>query len=228
MRFKQIGAIMISHLQMITIYVSDLDRALDFYTGKLGFVKTAEFNDGQQRLVWVVPSGAADVDLATEIALFAPGEGDPRIGAATGIVFSAADIETTYREVKRRGVESTLEFPRHPYGQGEGDQEARFVDPDGYEFLLHTDSRQPLAVGFQFRVPSSGWRSEHPYRGAFSVVTKEEIGILRCRSHLRMLPPRYLCHLQMCPRLVAADDRQSPAVSYQRLAQAMQKVHSAF
>ncbi len=29
---------MISHLQMITIYVSDLDRALDFYTDKLGFI----------------------------------------------------------------------------------------------------------------------------------------------------------------------------------------------
>lgn len=129
---------MISHLQMITIYVSDVDRSLAFYTEKLGFVKTAEFDDGEQRLAWVVPSPAAEVAMATEIALYAPAEGDPRIGAASGIVFTAADVEVAYQEMKNRGVEFTQELIRHPYGQGEGDQEARFVDPDGNEYLLHT------------------------------------------------------------------------------------------
>ena len=129
---------MISHLQMITVFVSDLDRAMDFYIGTLGFVKTAEFNDGEQHLVWVVPPQAADVDLSTEIALYAAGEGDPRVGAASGIVFTALDIEAAYEDMKSRGVEFTLELVRHAYGKGEGDQEARFVDPDGNEFLLHT------------------------------------------------------------------------------------------
>ena len=50
---------MISHLQMITIYVGDLERALNFYAEKLGFVKTAEFDDGEQCLAWVVPAAAA-------------------------------------------------------------------------------------------------------------------------------------------------------------------------
>lgn len=129
---------MISHLQMITIFVSDLQRAVEFYTGVLGFIKTAEFDDGQQHLVWVVPEPAATVVLATELALFAPGHGDPRIGAASGLVFTAADIQATYDELKSRGVTFTLELTRHGYGQGKGDQEARFVDPDGNEFLLHT------------------------------------------------------------------------------------------
>jgi catechol 2,3-dioxygenase-like lactoylglutathione lyase family enzyme len=130
--------IMISHLQMITIFVSDLQRASEFYTQTLGFVKTAEFDDGQQHLVWVVPAPAYDVDLSTEIALFAPGQGDPRVGAASGIVFTAKDIEATYQELKSRGVQFTMELTRHAYGEGEGDQEARFVDPEGNEFLLHT------------------------------------------------------------------------------------------
>lgn len=129
---------MISHLQMITIYVADLERALDFYLNRLGFVKTAEFEDGEQRLVWIVPQPAASVGLATEVALYAPGEGDARIGSASGIVFSAEDVEATYQELKARGVEFTLELVRHPYGKGGGDQEARFVDPDGNEFLLHS------------------------------------------------------------------------------------------
>ena len=129
---------MISHLQMITIYVSDLELALEFYTHQLGFVKTAEFKDENQHLAWIVPAAAARVELATEIALFAPGEGDPRIGSTSGIVFTADDIESTYHEMKSRGVHFTLDLVRHAYGEGEGDQEARFVDPDGNEFLLHT------------------------------------------------------------------------------------------
>lgn len=130
---------MISHLQMITIYVSDLERALDFYTNKLGFVKTADYDDGEgTRLVWVVPAPAATVDLATEIALYAAPAGDPRIGSASGLVFTAADIEATYDQLKARGVHFTKELIRHPYGQGQGDQEANFADPDGNLFLLHT------------------------------------------------------------------------------------------
>ncbi len=129
---------MISHVQMITIYVSDLERARDFYLGKLGFIQTAEFNDGNQHLIWIVPEPASQVELSTEIALFAPGEGDPRIGSASGIVFTAEDIEHAYSELKGKGVSFTMDLTRHAYGDGEGDQEARFVDLDGNEFLLHT------------------------------------------------------------------------------------------
>ena len=129
---------MISHLQMITIYVSDLQRAVKFYTETLGFVKTAEFDDGEQHLVWVVPVPASNIEMATEIALYAPGPGDPRIGSISGMVFTAQDIEATYRHLINRGVRFTMELTRHSYGAGQGDQEARFVDPDGNEFLLHT------------------------------------------------------------------------------------------
>jgi catechol 2,3-dioxygenase-like lactoylglutathione lyase family enzyme len=98
----------------------------------------AEFDDGEQHLIWVVPAPAASAGLATEIALFAPRPGDPRIGAASGIVFTSPDIETTYEELKSNDVEFSLELIRHAYGTGEGDREARFRDPDGNEFLPHT------------------------------------------------------------------------------------------
>jgi catechol 2,3-dioxygenase-like lactoylglutathione lyase family enzyme len=134
---------MISNLQMITIYVSDLERALEFYTNKLGFVKLAEYDDGKDNhLVWVIPQPASKDDLATQIALqVLADKNDARIGAVSGLVFTTAtaeEIETTYNELKSRGVHFTLELVRHDYGKGPGDQEARFVDPDGNEFLLHT------------------------------------------------------------------------------------------
>ena len=130
---------MISHLQMITIYVTNLERSLDFYVNKLGFVQTAVFDDGVDRLVWVVPAAAKGTKFATTLALYAPQDAqDSRIGNVSGVVFTADDIEATYTQLKTDGVHFTLELMRHPYGEGEGDQEARFTDPDGNEFLLHT------------------------------------------------------------------------------------------
>lgn len=134
---------MISNLQMVTIYVSDMQRAVKFYTEQLGFVQVAEYNDGMDNyLTWVMPRPARADDLATQIALQELADkNDPRIGSTSGMVFTtrtAEEIETTYHELKSRGVHFTLELVRHDYGKGLGDQEARFVDPDGNEFLLHT------------------------------------------------------------------------------------------
>jgi catechol 2,3-dioxygenase-like lactoylglutathione lyase family enzyme len=130
---------MISHIQMITIYVSDLETALNYYTSKLNFVKTAEFKDEMNHLVWVIPKPALENDYSTEIALYSPTDkSDPRIGSAQGIVFTSTDIEKTYNQLLENGVKFTKDLIRHPYGKGPGDQEAQFIDPDGNLFILHT------------------------------------------------------------------------------------------
>ena len=134
---------MISNLQMITIFVRDMQRAVEFYTEQLGFVKVAEYDDGgENHLTWILPRPASQAELATQIALQELADkDDPRIGSVSGMVFTtrtAEEIESTYAELKSRGVHFTLELVRHDYGKGLGDQEARFVDPDGNEFLLHT------------------------------------------------------------------------------------------
>jgi catechol 2,3-dioxygenase-like lactoylglutathione lyase family enzyme len=130
---------MISHLQMITIYVTNLEQSLEFYTQKLGFIRLADFDDGKDRLTWLISEQARSSEVSTQIALYAPTDKtDPRIGTASGIVFTADDIEATYHTLKANGVSFTMDLVRHPYGDGAGDQEARFVDPDGNTFLLHT------------------------------------------------------------------------------------------
>ena len=130
---------MISHLQMITIYVRNLKQAVEFYSQKLGFEQIAEYKDDDDHLIWMMPSLARPTKYATQIALYAPMDhNDPRIGAASGMVFTADDIEATYHQLKQRGVHFTMELVRHAYGESDGDQEARFVDPDGNQFLLHT------------------------------------------------------------------------------------------
>ena len=128
---------MISHLQVVTIYVSDLEQALGFYRDQLGFELLADWRDehSDDRMLFIAPRDAKE----TEIGLYAPPQGDPRIGASTGIVFTAKDIEATYREMKAQGVHFTRELTLLPYGNRPGgDLEAEFVDPDGNTFLLHT------------------------------------------------------------------------------------------
>jgi catechol 2,3-dioxygenase-like lactoylglutathione lyase family enzyme len=129
---------MISHLQMITIYVSNLERSLQFYTEMLGFKETAVFDDGVTKIAWVAPIPVLDIPYATEIGLCEVAGDDPRVGAVSGMVFTSENIKATYLELKARGVQFTKELIRHPYGAGDGDQEANFADPDGNLFLLHT------------------------------------------------------------------------------------------
>ncbi|HLF74709.1 MAG TPA: VOC family protein [Anaerolineales bacterium] len=52
---------MISSLQMITTYVRDMARVVEFYTEKLGFIKVAEYNDGKEYyLTRVMPQPASN------------------------------------------------------------------------------------------------------------------------------------------------------------------------
>ena len=123
---------------MVTVWVSDLSRAVDFYTRVLGFERYAEWNGGPgDRIVWVCPAPALPLELATGIGLAEAAEGDTNVGRRTGMVFSSPDIAATYDELVARGVQFSVSL-RHPDGEPLGELEARFTDPDGNEFLLHT------------------------------------------------------------------------------------------
>ena len=131
---------MISRLQVATVYVSDIEVAIDFYANKLGFDVVADWrsDDGTERMVFTLPPGAE-----TEIGLYAPGPDDPRIGSASGLVFTADNIRETVRELADRDVRFTGDVIVHDYGEGDGpgdtgDLEAELIDPDGNTFLLHS------------------------------------------------------------------------------------------
>lgn len=130
---------MISRLQVATVFVSDVERAIEFYVGVLGFDLVADWHgDDGDRMVFTLPPGGG-----TEVGLYAPGSGDPRIGSASGLVFTGNDIRETVAELKSRGVEFTRDIVIHDYGEGDrpddaGDLEAEFTDPDGNRFTLHS------------------------------------------------------------------------------------------
>ncbi len=103
------GKTRITQVRTVAIPVTDQDRALEFYTGKLGFEKRVETPYGAgQRWIEVAPAGAA-----TTLALVPPGPGG-QCGIDTGIRLTTGDTEGDYADLRSRGVEVDAEITRWP------------------------------------------------------------------------------------------------------------------
>jgi predicted enzyme related to lactoylglutathione lyase len=118
---------MISHLKFVSIPTRDQQRALEFYTEKLGFaVATDQQFDAQQR--WIELRIA---NSSTRVVLFTPEGHEDRIGSFFNGSFACDDAVETYRQLKARGVEFASEPQKQPWGTY-----AIFKDPDGNQFVV--------------------------------------------------------------------------------------------
>ncbi len=116
---------MITKASTVGIYVSDQDRALDFYVNKLGFEKLIDEPMGSgARWIEVAPAGAQ-----THLVLFTPPGQEDRIGTFSNVVFACDDMKRTHAELSGRGVQFSQEPSEQPWGIW-----AQFKDPDGNEF----------------------------------------------------------------------------------------------
>jgi len=90
----------IAQVGTVMIPVSDQDRALDFYIGKLGLEKTADTPFGRgDRWVEVTPRGGQ-----TSLALVLPQEGE-QVGISTRIAFASDDVDADHADLLARGVD---------------------------------------------------------------------------------------------------------------------------
>ncbi len=90
----------ISQVGTVMVPVSDQDRALEFYTEKLGFEKRTDqpFGDGD-RWIEVAPAGAQ-----TTIALVPPREGEP-VGIQMRVGYTSDDVDADHDALAARGVD---------------------------------------------------------------------------------------------------------------------------
>lgn len=121
---------MITHIKFVGIPVRDQDRALKFYTEKLGFELATDqpFND-QQR--WI------ELRIAhsqTRVVLFTPEGHENRIGTFFNGSIACDDVEATYRQLNQRGVEFQGPPQKQPWGTF-----AIFKDSEGNQFVLASD-----------------------------------------------------------------------------------------
>lgn len=97
----------ITGLGVVMVPVTDQDKAIEFYVGKLGFEKRADvpFGDGD-RWVEVAPAGGA-----ARVALVLPREED-KIGINTNIGLETADVDADHADLRDRGVDVDAEIMR--------------------------------------------------------------------------------------------------------------------
>jgi catechol 2,3-dioxygenase-like lactoylglutathione lyase family enzyme len=96
-------------IQLANIFVDDQDKALRFYTEKLGFVKKHDIPMGEQyRWVTVTsPEGVEGVELVLEPLAFPPAQTYQKALFEAGIpatAFMSADINAEYKRLKNLGV----------------------------------------------------------------------------------------------------------------------------
>jgi lactoylglutathione lyase len=116
------------YISVVTLFVNDIDRAIDFYTNKLGWEKTMDAPMGpDSRWVTVAPEGAQ-----TAFSL-SKGTSQGKAGGSSGVVLEVDDVYKTHEQLKKRKVEFT-ENPRNEAWGGW----AMFKDSEGNTLGLHS------------------------------------------------------------------------------------------
>jgi catechol 2,3-dioxygenase-like lactoylglutathione lyase family enzyme len=130
---------MLTNIMYVTVYVTDQDRALDFYTEGLGLEKRIDFPGPDGRFLAVgVPGSPVQIILWSHAAA----AGQPaEVGqhAAPGpLILESDDLRKDFEILRQRGV--TFEEPEpvdYPFGV-----RIEAVDPDGNRISLR-QQRKP-------------------------------------------------------------------------------------
>lgn len=120
---------MLKRIKFVGIPVRDQDKALAFWTEKLGLqVATDQPMGNGQRWIELKIPGAQ-----TGMALFTPPGHEDRIGTFQSMSLEVDDVEAAYTKLTALGVEFAQPPRKEPWGTS-----AIFKDPDGNSFVLAT------------------------------------------------------------------------------------------
>jgi len=113
-------------LEMVTVPVSDIDRAKSFYVNQLGFAVEQDVQiDADHRFVELNPVGSAcTIALTTGYVDSAP-------GSLKGAQFNVDDAHRAQAFLRSNGVAAS-EVQEYPWGRF-----CFFTDPDGNEWSVH-------------------------------------------------------------------------------------------
>lgn len=120
---------MIKRIKFIGIPVKDQDRALAFYTEKLGFriLTDQQFSPTQRWIELSIPGAE------TGIVLFTPEGHEDRIGTFVNTSWEVDDIDATYNDLIAKGVEFKGPPQKQPWGTF-----AMMNDSEGNQIVLST------------------------------------------------------------------------------------------
>src|SRR5438874_2629287 len=133
---------MLKQLTNVQVWVNDQDEALAFYTEKLGMEVREDVTVPEMGNFRWLAVGIPGQDVAiTLMAIPGPPVFDEETrdkirsllasGASGGLFFATDDCQTSYEQLRKRGVEFTQEPTEQPYGIDAG-----FRDPSGNHFRM--------------------------------------------------------------------------------------------
>jgi lactoylglutathione lyase len=124
------------YISVVTVFVNDMDRAIKFYTEKLGWNKTMDVPMGpDMRWVTVAPPGER---TSLTLTKGSPDWSPEKVGGFSGVIMEVNDVFQTHEDLTELGVEFA-DPPRHePWGGW-----ATFKDSEGNVHGLHS----PVPVG---------------------------------------------------------------------------------
>ncbi|YCK37864.1 VOC family protein [Actinomadura sp. ATCC 39365] len=129
---------MLTTIMYTTVYVTDQDRALEFYTAGLGLEERVDVPGPDGRFLTVgVPGSPVQILLWSHArAAGQPGDAGGE-GAPGPLILESDDLRKDFEVMRRRGV--TFEEPEpvdYPFGV-----RAEAVDPDGNRISLRQQRR---------------------------------------------------------------------------------------
>lgn len=126
------------HLSVVSVPVSDPDRAKAFYLDVLGFelVMDARFGPGLRWVMLRPPGAETAITLVTWFDTMPP-------GSLRGAVLSVPDIDVAVAELRERGVLDPDDgIESAPWGRW-----VTVEDPDGNGWVVQQDAEGPLDFG---------------------------------------------------------------------------------
>jgi lactoylglutathione lyase len=119
---------MITHMNTVSLYVTDQERSRRFFVEMLGFEVRTDADMGEMgRWLEVAPKGAQTSFVLADAAKF---EKQDRVGSSADVTFRCDDVHALHKELTDRG----LEVPE-PETQGWGTF-LPVTDPDGHTFVI--------------------------------------------------------------------------------------------
>ena len=113
---------------MVSIVVSDMKKAKEFYAEKLGLDVATDYrrNDDNWWVTLTLPGGGANITLARSSTT----HNEPPKPDTISLYFSTSDIAAAHTELNEKGV-NPGEIRDDLYGPGSGVKFLQFKDPDG-------------------------------------------------------------------------------------------------
>ena len=118
----------VNKLSMVSVVVSDMKKAKEFYAEKLGLEVATDYrqNDDNWWVTLTLPGGGTSITLARSSTT----SNEPPKAGTLGFYLSTSDIAAAHKELTEKGV-NPGEVRDNLYGPGSGVKFFQLKDPDG-------------------------------------------------------------------------------------------------